>query len=126
MADRYTIQKIDEDRRQVFGWAYVSKQSGVQVIDHSDEVVKTEDLEPAAYTFVRESRQSNDMHDGPVTGEMIESFVVTKEKAELMGFTTAVEGWWVGFQLDQQNFDLVKAGKRSAFSIEGVAEKVEV
>jgi len=119
-----SIQKIDDERQQVFGWAYVTQEDGAQVIDHSREFIKTADLEPAAYEFVLASRASNDMHQGPVTGQMIESFVVTKEKLGLMGIESATEGWWVGFQLDTQSFQAVKRGERGAFSIEGIAEKV--
>ena len=120
----YSIKKIDDDRQQVFGWAYVTQEDGVHVIDDSREFIKTADLEPAAYEFVIESRASNDMHQIPVTGEMIESFVVTKEKLGLMGIESDTEGWWVGFQLDNKSFQAVKRGERGAFSIEGIAERV--
>ncbi len=104
----------------------MTKQAGAQVIDHSEEFIDTPDLEEAAYDFVLTSREANDMHEGPVIGQLIESVVVTKDKLEAWGVTSPVnEGWWVGFQLDKDSFEKVKAN-RKAFSIEGIAQRVEV
>ena len=105
----------------------MTKQAGARVIDHSEEFIDTPDLEEAAYDFVLTSREANDMHEGPVIGQLIESVVVTKEKLEAWGVPNANinEGWWIGLQLDKDSFEKVKAN-RKAFSIEGIAQRVEV
>jgi len=46
-----TVQKVDEEQRLVFGWAYVAKKDGADVVDHSGDVVgqaALEDLELAS------------------------------------------------------------------------------
>ena len=105
----------------------VSK-DGEQVVDLSGETVDIEELESAMYDFVKESRESGDMHDGTVTGKLIESVVFTKDKLEAMGLQRDAlpQGAWVGFQLDAESFAKVKSGGRKAWSIEGAAERVAV
>ena len=124
---QYAIAKVDDEKRTVFGWAYqcVDKH-GNRVVDHSGEFIEPADLEDAMYGFVKESRESNDMHNGPVTGVLIESMVFTKDKLEALGLPgdALPQGAWVGFQLDPESYAKVKTGERTAWSIEGVAEKV--
>ena len=105
----------------------VSK-DGEKVVDHSGDSVDITELEPAMYNFVKESRESGDMHDGTVTGVLIESVVFTKDKLEAMGLPRDAlpQGAWVGFQLDDESFAKVKEGGRTAWSIEGAAERVAV
>jgi hypothetical protein len=101
------VAKLDTTKHLVFGWAYVSKtRDGEQVIDHSGEFMDPEVLEDAVYKYVLESRDANDMHDGPVTGKLIESFVVTPDKLEAMGLekNALPLGAWVGFKLEPEAF----------------------
>jgi len=123
------IAKLDESRHLAFGWAYVAKQrDGTQVLDHSGEYVDDVTvLEDAMYEYVETSRETNDMHDGPITGHLVESFVVTPDKLEAMGLQKDAlpAGVWVGFRLEPEAFDKVRSGERRAFSIEGLAVKVE-
>ena len=125
-----TIAKTDDAKRLCFGWAYIAKtKDGDQVTDHSGEFVETaEELEDAVYEYVETSRQSNDMHDGTVTGVLVESFVSTPEKLEAMGLAKDAlpTGAWVGFRLDEDAYQKVRDGDRRAFSIEGSAVRVEV
>ena len=123
------VAKIDEAKGLVFGWAYVVKtKDGKQVIDHSGEFMDLEVLEDAVYKYVLEARDANDMHDGPVTGKLVESVVFTPEKLEAMGLekNALPQGVWVGFKLEPDAFDKIRSGERTAFSIEGLAERVEV
>jgi hypothetical protein len=101
------VVKVDEAQQLVFGWV--------------------DELEKAMYDYVLESRESNDMHDGPVTGRLVESFVSTPEKLEAMGLPADAlpQGVWVGFKLDEESFDKVRRGERTMFSIEGTAVKLE-
>ena len=123
------IAKVDDAKRLAFGWAYVAKtRDGTQVTDHSGEYVSDVSvLEDAMYEYVETSREANDMHDGPVTGHLVESFVVTPEKLEAMGLAEDALpiGAWVGFRLEPDAFEKVRSGERTMFSIEGLAVKVE-
>jgi hypothetical protein len=122
------VAKINEEKRLVFGWAYVCKRSdGEQVIDHSGEFIESmADVEDAVYEFVLDSRETDDMHTEDVTGHLVESVVFTKEKMAAMGIPegTVPEGIWVGFKLDEEAFAKVRSGERAAFSIFGTAERV--
>ena len=137
-----TLAKYNIDKRQVFGWAYVTHdEDGNVVVDKSGEFIDDwNELEDAAYTFVIKSRVAGDMHQRDMTapeftesprqvGTMIESVVFTPEKIEKMGIPqgTIPTGWWVGFQVtDDQVWNDVLAGKRPAFSIHGKAKREEV
>lgn len=122
------VTKLDKTKNQVFGWAYVAEKNGQRVIDKSGEFIDPSELEDAFYKFVVESRESNDMHEGPITGTLIESFVSTPDKLEAMGLESDAlpVGAWVGFQLTKDAFDLVRAGDRTMFSIEGNCNRVEI
>jgi uncharacterized protein YdaT len=125
------FSKIDEDKRQVFGWAIVAKDAdGNDVIDLQGDVVTPEDVEKAAYDFVIHSRDGGEMHVRKGVARMIESFVVDPEKLEKMGIvskgtTTGVPiGWWVGFEvLDDGVWKGVKDGRYTGFSVHGVGKR---
>jgi hypothetical protein len=124
-----TITKLDTEQKLAFGWAYVAKQrDGTQVIDHSGEFIDPADLESAVYEFVEEFREADDMHEGPVTGHLVESFVSTPEKLEAMGLEKDAlpQGVWVGFRLEPEAFEKIKDGDRTMFSIFGEARREEV
>jgi len=121
------VKTVDDDQL-VFGWAWISEDSGGELVKDSDgESILPEDLEPAVYDFVLTTRNAGEGHEGPPLGRMVESLVLTKEKVEAMGMTGPhVTGWWVGFQIeDADAFARVKSGEHTMFSIEGIAEAVE-
>lgn len=130
------ISKVDEERKQVFGWAYVSHDAeGNVMVDKSGEFIDSiEELEGAAYKFVLKSRRGGQDHArgdaGPVIkSTMIESMVLTPEKAKVMGIPEGVTptGWWVGFQIeDDEAWNAVKAGTHMSFSIHGTGVRKEV
>lgn len=115
------IAKIDEEKRQVFGFASVSV-----IEDRQGDTIRPDVLEKAAYDFVRTARAANVMHAGPVIGECIESLFITAEKAELLGIPQEHVGkWWTGYQIDDdQAWENVKNGTTRAFSIEGRGKRV--
>lgn len=123
------ISKVDDDNRQVFGWASVVDIDGQKIVDKQNDWTEAEDLEKAAYDYVMSSRIGGTMHQREVdksrpkaTSTMIESFVVTPEKVEKMGLPqgSLPLGWWTGFQInDEQTWGLVKSGKLGSFSIHG-------
>jgi hypothetical protein len=124
------IAKIDPDQNLVFGWAYVSiDRDGEGIIDHSTEMVDPEDLELAAYVFNLTFRETGVMHEGEAVGYLVESFIVTPEKLQVMGLESNAlpQGWWLGFYIpDDEIFAKVKQGEYSMFSIQGVATREEV
>ena len=64
----------------------------------------------------------------PFHQERTPSFIVTPEKLQTMGLPEDAipHGWWVGFQInDDKQWDDVKTGKRTAFSIHGAGRRVE-
>jgi hypothetical protein len=133
------ISKVDEDKRQVFGWCSLSKVNGEPVVDRQNDFVPLDEIEKSAYKYVLESRKGGDMHkrqmkkglmgseDEPVhTADLIESFVVTPEKLKQMGLDEDAlpHGWWVGFKVnDEDQWQMVKDGKRTGFSIHGSGKR---
>ena len=128
-----TIEKTDTDKRQVFGYCTVTHVNGEPIIDRQGDYVPLEEIEKAAYTYVVNSRKGGDMHarDGELplqTSDMVESFVVTPEKLRTMGLdeNAIPHGWWVGFKVnDDKQWEMVKSGERTAFSIHGSGRRVE-
>ncbi len=124
------IMKIDDEKRQVFGWASVAvRVSGEVVEDFQDDVIDIEVLEAAAYEYTSHFGTAGEMHEKADVGRLIESVVFTKEKAKAMGIPPEVlpQGWWVGYVIhDDSVWEKVKNGTYSMFSIEGVAERVDI
>ena len=124
------ITKHDAERQFVFGWANVSMADGELVIDSHGDTISPEELENAAYEFSLNfnAAATGEMHKGEAKGRLIESFMVTPEKLEKMGFTSASvqTGWWVGMYVEDQDlFAKVKSGKYRALSIQGMARRIK-
>ena len=136
MDQHSTIVKIDADKQQVFGWAYVTHSpSGDLVIDKSGEFVDDPgELEKAAYNFVMSSRKGGAFHmrdeEGPIVkSHLVESMVFTREKQAQLGIPEGILpiGWWVGFEVkDREIWKMVKDGKLTCFSIHGSGSKKAV
>jgi hypothetical protein len=130
MADEMEIQKVDEDRQLVFGWANVAiRKDGQEVVDSQGDSIGPEDLEDAAYLFNLSFRKSGEMHRGDSKGDLVESFVVTPAKLKALGLDgdALPLGWWVGFKVhDKDVFAKVKAGDYRMFSIQGKAKRIDV
>lgn len=128
---RGEISKMDEDKRQVFGWASIVEVNGEPVVDLQGDYLSLDEIEKAAYNYVRKSRVGGNQHQkGVHVSDMIESFLVTPEKKQQMGLPADTPtGWWVGFQVnDDSTWQQVKNGERREFSIHGsgVRKDVEV
>lgn len=127
------ISKVDEDKRQVFGWCSLTKVDGEDVVDRQGDYIPLTEVEKSAYNYVIHSRKGGDMHkrDGEVplhTSDLIESFVVTPEKLEKLGLdeNAIPHGWWVGFKVnDDKQWEDVKKGDRAHFSIHGKGKRKE-
>ena len=125
------IAKVDEDKRQCFGWAQIATNAdGSVLIDkQGDFIDDISELEKAAYTYVDEYRDGGDMHVRKGVARMIESMVFTKEKIAKLGIPegTLPEGWWIGFQVDDdQAWSDVKNGRRKMFSVGGRGRRTPV
>ena len=126
-----TLSKLDDEKHLAFGWAYVTEEDGHVVADHSGDFVDKAalpDLEAAAYDFVLVSREADDMHVQLTdVAKIVESFMLTPEKAEAMGLVTKRFGWWIGFKIsDEAVWQKVKSGERAQFSISGAGEREEI
>lgn len=128
------IQKRDDEKRLVFGYALFSEDPETRGTLHADrqgDMIETEDVEVAAYDYVQKSRDSGAMHRGEGgKATLVESVVFTPEKLEAMGLPgdSVPDGaWWIGMKVsDDDTWDRVKSGEFSAFSIDGSAVRKKV
>ena len=123
--------KLDVERRLAFGWAYVAEDDGQVITDHSGDFIDKAafpDLENATYEYVLKSREADEMHEVfEGIAQLVESLVLTPEKAEAMGIVTKRFGIWVGFKIqDDDVWAKVKDGTYPAFSIRGRGRREEV
>lgn len=130
--NNYTIKKMDEDKRLVFGWASVSiRADGQQLEDLQHDLIDPEDLEESAYEFVLNFRDTGELHNPNLRkkGKLVESCVFTEEKQRAMGLPEGIlpVGWWIGFKIeDDAAWEKVKDGTYKMFSVEGKAQRVPV
>lgn len=117
------ISKRDDDKFLVYGWASVANdKDGNPVIDSQGDVISIEELEKAAFDFVRFNGTGGEMHDPDRMGvsQLVESFVFTPQKLELLGLPekSLPQGWFVGFKVhDAETWQKVKNGNYKSFSI---------
>ena len=121
-----TFSKFDEDKHLAFGWASVVSKGGVPVIDKQGDYIAIEDIEDAAYSYVKKSRVGGDNHtrNGAIAhkvSDLVESMVFTDDKVAKMGLPDDFpRGWWVGFKVhDDSVWSEVRKGNRTGFSIHG-------
>lgn len=130
------ISKLNEDKRLAFGWCSVSEIDGQKVKDLQGDYAPIDEIEKSAYAYVVTSRVGGDMHSrngqSPVhTSDLVESFVATPEKLEQMGLSKSAAaavpvGWWVGFKVnDDEQWQMVKDGRRAGFSVHGRGSRVQ-
>ena len=114
-----------------FGWGSVAiAADGKQVVDSYGDIIEPADLESAVYEFVLayNGAATGVGHEGPAVGRLVESLILTKEKAAAMGLgADTPEGWWVGLKIDDPHvFARVKSGELAMLSIQGLADTEEV
>lgn len=121
---KFEIQKSSEEKRLAFGWASVAN-----IVDSQGDVIDAEELEQAAYKFVRFYREGGEMHERGGCAELVESIVFTPEKLKALGLNENAlpPCWWIGFYVtDDEVWNKVKSGEYSMFSIEGQAIREEI
>lgn len=120
----YPITKADDALQILYGWASVAvDKAGTDVVDAHGDIIAIEDLELAVYDFVARSRDSGEDHAGGISGDVVESWVVTPEKLDAMGIEKGALplGWWIGVHIsDKAAYERAKTQK-AMFSIEGTA-----
>lgn len=130
--NNYTIAKMVDDKRLVFGWASISfTADGEQLEDLQHDIINPEDLEEAVYEYVLNFRDTGEEHRPHLRkkGKLVESCVFTAEKQKAMGLPEGIlpVGWWIGFKIeDDEAWEKVKNGTYKMFSIEGKAQRVPV
>jgi hypothetical protein len=126
---RFEVSKSDDAMQMIFGWASVAvTKDGETVVDSQGDEILPTDLENAAYEFVLNFRETDEMHTEEVRGHLVESFVVTTEKLEAMGLAPDALpiGWWTGFYIpDKETYETAR-DRYPMFSIAGVGVREEV
>lgn len=119
---RVPIAKIDDDRRMVYGWAYVTQdEHGADVTDHSGQFTSIAEIEKAAESFMEVSRVGGAVHKYKAGG-VRHSLVITDEVASILGIVSKQRGWFIGVHVaDDDAWGKVKDGTYQAFSIAGDA-----
>lgn len=133
MADKTTQFKFQVAKKKpaqqvVFGWASVAvDDDGNAIIDKQGDIIEPDELEKAVYDYVLTSRDGGEMHERGGTGTLIESIIMTPEKAQAMGIPDVKKvAWWVGYKIhDPEVWKKVESGDYSEFSIEGKAKRIE-
>jgi Putative phage serine protease XkdF len=125
------VEKIDEDKRLVFGWASVTTddQGNVLVDKQGDRISDLWELEKAAYSYVVNSRDGGVNHAKRGVAELVESMVFTPEKLQKMGLPADAvpAGWWVGYRVsDDDVWAGVKSGEYRMFSVHGTGTRKAV
>lgn len=119
------VVKFDNEQQLVYGWAYVTKENGEVVYDHSGEWMKSSTLEKAATEFMLTHRIGKTMHSGEKVSDVVHSLPLTDELAKSLGIQSNREGWILAMKVnDPIVWKAVKSGALPAFSIGGRAVKV--
>jgi len=123
------IKKFNTEKRLATGWAsVVTDEKGNPIIDSDGDVIPVEELEKAAIeAFVNGGKgKGGDMHERKGVADVVESFVVTQEKREALGFGKGQEGWVVTLKIhDEDLWKQIKSGEKLELSIRGDAERIE-
>jgi len=124
---RFEISKALDEQQLVIGWAaVVTKANGEKIVDLQDDVIAIEEIEKAAHRAMsfggRGKGGEQHVHMG--IGDIVESFVVSKERREALGFGPGPEGWIVALKIhDADVWARVKSGELSELSFRGPARR---
>jgi Putative phage serine protease XkdF len=136
---QFSKLSTDEDQRLVFGLASVAVTAdGETVTDLQGDQITPDDLQVAFADWLLDPDHhlGDAMHNGKPVSTLIECFVVTPQKLDLLlkalGHTGAPPDFkgvaaWVGYKVHSEDvWKRVKSGELRAFSIEGTGEREEV
>lgn len=121
------INKIDDEKRLVYGWASIVEENGNPVTDHQGDIINPAELAKAAHEYMIQSRMAKVMHTGSKRGELVESLVLTKDVQKALGIDLGKVGWFVGFKInDDETWNRVKKGELKMFSIGGRGKREQI
>ena len=121
------IEKVDLNKKVAYGWAYVSKANGEQVVDWSSQVWDIEEVRKTAHLFLTDCRTGGEMHISKGGATLVESIVFTKDIQDALGIDLNKEGWFVGFRVeDDELLKKVENGDYPMFSIGGIGIEEEI
>lgn len=126
---QFEVLRKDVEQRRVYGWFSVANdKNGQALVDRQGDVIDIADLESAAAEFLKEYRQGGLGHEGGAPNKLIASIVFSREIQQAMGIPPGVlpEGWFGGFEINNDVFAKLAKGELLMFSIEGEAETEEV
>lgn len=127
---RFGIVKLNEAERLAFGWISVSEDANGQLLeDLQGDLIEPPELEKAVYDFVLYGGGANEMHQGRMKGQLIESIFISPDKLASMKLKSdgaPRSAWWAGFKLDPDAFEKVKNGQYRMFSIKGQSQSEAV
>jgi len=126
------IEKLNDEERTFGGWAYVAvDKHGQAVVDHSGDTIDTPEawdaLRKAFIRFAVEVRKGDDMHQNFEVADLVEMFIVDKDKRDMLGLPEGYlpgAGVWVSFKAAESPegealWAAIKSGERKALSIVG-------
>lgn len=119
------IEKVDPEKRLVYGWASVVVENGQPVIDRHGDIIPVDVLVEAVHKFNTEVRNGGVMHirnEGEVVkiATVVESIVFTEDLQKTLGIDLAKVGWFLGMRIEHDKvWEMVKSGELKAFSIGG-------
>lgn len=131
---KFQITKVAVETKTAYGFAYVSKKGGEQVVDHSGETWSIEEVRETAHQFVTDCRKGAESHDADTRGaaELVESLVLDKDVQDALGIELKkdgepIEAWFVGFKInDPELLEKIQKGDLSMFSIGGTGKREEI
>lgn len=121
------ITKLAGEQQLVTGWASVVEDAnGNPIVDLQGDLIPIEELERAAHEALLDGGKDKggDMHESMRVADIVESFVVTREKRAALGFGEGPAGWVVTLKIkDKDLWSQIKSGEKLELSIAGEAER---
>lgn len=117
-----------DEQRYVLGLAYQAGPDPVIATgaDGSRDYFTPEELEKAAWEFMKSSRSIGLFHENGTEGhaDVVESYIYRGGDWDLGdGFIVKAGDWLIGAVLDDTAWDLYKSGKITGFSPQGTAKR---
>lgn len=121
---KYFVIKEEEEKRYTLGVAYPANR-----VDAHGDYTTPEELEKAAWEFakrIQEGRASIGLMHLPGTegaGTVVESYIYRGPTWEINGQVVQPGDWLLGVIWSEEAWKLIKAGKITGYSIQGMARK---
>jgi hypothetical protein len=133
--DKVWLQKVDEERRMVYGAALIPDKHIYRVNERTQEeyyiVFPTETVKAAAYAFMKQGNQhqATFMHEFAISGcTVVESWIKEsdQDKSTHLGLNVPINTWCIGVKVDNDElWQLVKSGEVRGFSVEAFFDHLE-